>query len=201
MNAFSSEDRQRIGKSIERRYAAAAKNPEGLFRFPVGREGLRALGYTPAETDGLPAEALDGYCGVGRPFALVDIVPGERVLDLGCGAGVDTLIAGIKVGEHGTAVGVDFVEEMVRRAETNRKLSGAGNVRFFRASGEALPFGDDRFDVVISNGAVNLIPDKLKALREVVRVLKPGGKFVVADQVLAVEKNESASDRVTSWAR
>ena len=127
------------------------------------------------------------YCGVGNPFTLGPIHPGDTILDIGCGAGVDSIIAALMVGPSGSVTGVDLVPEMLERAKENARLVGAANVTFLEASAEELPFPDNSFDVVISNGVFNLVVDKAKALGEVYRVLKPGGRFMLADQVLAGE--------------
>ena len=184
-NGFTDEDRKKIGEGIRQRYAKAAQSPEGQFRFPTGKAGLEALGYDRNILGILPDEVLTSYCGVGQPFILDRIKAGESVLDIGCGAGVDTIVAAIMAGPQGEAVGIDFVPEMVQRAKQNLRITQLRNVSFELGSGEALPFAGESFDCVISNGAYNLIPDKAKALQEAFRVLKRGGKFIIADQVLS----------------
>jgi len=200
-NEFTDEDRKKIGEGIRQRYAKAAQSPEGHFRFPTGKAGLEALGYDRSILRILPDEVSASYCGVGQPFILDRIEPGESVLDIGCGAGADTIIAAIMVGPQGKAVGMDFVPEMVQRAKKNLQLTQLRNVSFELGSGENLPFADESFDCVISNGAYNLIPDKAKAVQEAFRVLKWGGKFIIADQVLSLGFPCSPRVMVETWAK
>jgi arsenite methyltransferase len=197
--SITSEEREHIARGLHEKYAVVAVNPVGQFNYPTGRKGLDALGYDRALTSKLPDEAAAFYCGVGNPFALGQIHPGERVLDVGCGAGVDTILAGIIAGPNGTAVGVDIVPEMIARAESNLKAAAVANVTFQTASGENLPFADNAFDVVISNGAINLIPDKEAALSEIARVLKPAGRLMLADQVAAAAIEKDFKARLANW--
>jgi arsenite methyltransferase len=126
---------------------------------------------------------------------------GETILDIGCGAGVDTILAAKLAWASGAVTGIDLVPEMLARARENARLAGLDNVTFQEASAEQLPFHDASFDVVISNGVFNLVVDKVKALEEVLRVLKPGGRFMIADQVLAGELPKETRARVENWAR
>ena len=200
-NGFTDEDRKKIGEGIRQRYAKAAQSPEGHFRFPTGKAGLEALGYDRNILGILPDEVLTSYCGVGQPFILDQIKAGESVLDIGCGAGVDTIIAAIMVGPQGKAVGIDLVPEMVQRAKQNLQITQLRNVNFELGSGENLSFGSESFDCVISNGAYNLIPDKAKALQEAVRVLRRGGKFIIADQILSRGAPFCPMAMVETWAK
>lgn len=200
-NAFTDEDRKKIGEGIRQRYAKAAQNPEGHFRFPTGKAGLEALGYDQSVLRILPDEVLASYCGVGQPFILDQIKRGESVLDIGCGAGADTIIAAVMVGPQGKTIGLDFVPEMVQRAKQNLQITKLQNVSFALGSGEELPFANESFDCVISNGAYNLIPDKAKALQEALRVLKRAGKLMIADQVLSGGFPSSPMEMVATWAK
>jgi SAM-dependent methyltransferase len=195
------QDQKRIEESIRGKYVKVAVSPEGLFRYPTGRAGLEALHYDPQIIPDLPEQVAAAYCGVGNPFSLGPIQPGETVLDIGCGAGVDSLIAARMVGPSGSVRGIDLVPEMLNRAKENARLVGAENVEFTEGSAQELPFPDASFDVVISNGVFNLVVDKVKALEEVMRVLKPGGRFMIADQVLAGELPKETRARVENWAR
>jgi SAM-dependent methyltransferase len=195
------QDQKRIEKSIRGKYVQVAVSPEGLFRYPTGRAGLEALHYDPQIIQDLPESVAAAYCGVGNPFTLGPIHPGEAILDIGCGAGVDSLIAARMVGPSGSVRGIDLVPEMLNRAKENARLVRAENVEFMEGSAEELPFPDASFEVVISNGVFNLVVDKVKALEEVMRVLKPGGRFMIADQVLAGELPKETRARVENWAR
>ncbi|SPJ15895.1 Methyltransferase type 11 [Syntrophobacter sp. SbD2] len=200
-NGFTDEDRKKIEDGIRQRYAKAAQSPKGHFRYPTGKAGLEALGYDRSILRILPDEVLASYCGVGQPFILDQINPGESVLDVGCGAGVDTIIAGIMVGPQGKTVGIDLVPEMVQRAKQNLQITQLHNVSFELGSGENLPFASEGFDCVISNGAYNLIPDKAKALQEAFRVLKHAGRFMIADQVLSGGLPSNPMEMVKTWAK
>lgn len=198
---ITSQEKQRIEEAIRGKYLKVAASPEGLFRYPTGRAGLGAMNYDPQIVQALPEPVVAAYCGVGNPFTLGTIYPGEAILDIGCGAGVDTVIAALMVGESGPVTGIDLVPEMLERAKENTRLVGALNVEFMEGSAEELPFPDNSFDVVISNGVFNLVVDKVKALGEVYRVLKPGGRFMLADQVLAGELPKETKARIENWAR
>lgn len=197
---FTAEDKKRIEEGIRGKYAKVAVSAEGLFQYPTGRAGLEALSYDSDILHALPQSALDLFCGVGNPFTLGEIHEGESVLDVGCGAGVDTMIAAIMVGPTGQVVGVDMSSEMLERARDNLSRADLCNVSFQKLSAEDLPFPDQSFDVVISSGVFNLIPDKLTALTEVFRVMKPGGRLMMADQVLIGHLSEDVKARVDNWA-
>jgi len=198
--AFSDEDRKKIEGGIRGKYAKVAFNPQGLFTYPTGRAGLETLKYHPDILQALPEYALESFCGVGNPFSLGEIEQGESVLDIGCGGGVDTMIAATMTGPTGRVVGIDMSSEMLERARENLSQTHLANVSFQESSAEDLPFPDKDFDVVISSGVVNLIPDKLKALREAFRVMKPGGRLMMADQVLTGHLSEDVKTRVDNWA-
>jgi len=180
---ITQDDLKKIEAGIRNKYIKVADNPEGLFEYPTGRSGLEAQKYDPELVNALPQAVISSYCGVGNPFSLGPINKGDAVLDIGCGAGVDTILAAMMVGPTGKAVGIDIVPEMLERAKSNQDMTDFKNVTFKRASGEDLPLTDAEFDVVISNGVINLIPDKDVFLKEVMRVLKPGGRLMLADQV------------------
>jgi SAM-dependent methyltransferase len=195
------KDKDRITRSILEKYAKASSTPEGAFKYPTGAAALRMLGYDEAVLGRLPASVQAAYCGVGNPFSLGGIAPGMAVIDIGCGAGIDTLVAAMMVGPAGKAVGVDITPEMVARAQANLGQLKLDNVSFRRASAEQLDVDSESFDAAISNGALNLVVDKEKALAEIFRVLKPGGRVMLADQVLAGDPPASRDDMVASWYR
>lgn len=197
---FSPEDRKKIEKGIREKYAKVAVSAEGLFSYPTGRAGLETLQYDRDILQSLPESALESFCGVGNPFSLGEIREGESVLDIGCGGGVDTMIAAIVVGPTGRVAGVDMSSEMLERARENLSQTNLKNVSFRESSAEDLLFPDQNFDVVISSGVFNLIPDKPKALKEVFRVMKPDGRLMMADQVLTGYLSEDAKARVDNWA-
>jgi arsenite methyltransferase len=198
---FNSEERKRIQQGIKEKYKVVAINPEGKFRYPTGRAGLEGQKYDPEILRALPEDVLASYCGVGNPFSLGSITKGEAVLDIGCGAGVDTFIAAIMVGPEGRVIGIDLISEMLNRARTNLEKTSFKNVIFQEGSAEELPFPDRTFDVVISNGVFNLITDKAKALKEVFRVMKSSGRFLLADQILTRDMPVDSKSMVENWAR
>jgi arsenite methyltransferase len=198
---FTPEHRKRIKEGITARYRKVAASPEGSFRYPTGRAGLEGQSYDPEVLKALPEDVLASYCGVGNPFSLGTINKGEAVLDVGCGAGVDTLVAAMMVGPEGKAVGIDLTPEMLDLARANLKKTHLRNASFHEGSAEELPFEDEKFDVVISNGVFNLVPDKPRALREIFRVLRSGGRLMMADQILTGEIPGSTESMVQSWPR
>ncbi len=197
---FNSDETRRIREGINEKYKRVAISPEGNFNYPTGRAGLEGQQYDSEVLRALPKDVLASYCGVGNPFSLGPINKDEAVLDIGCGTGVDTLVAGIMVGSEGRVTGIDLIPEMLKRARTNLEKTSLKNVTFQEGSAEQLPFPDGTFDVVISNGVFNLIPDKAKALREVFRVLKPSGRFLLADQILMGNMPADTESMVKNWA-
>ena len=196
---ITTEDLEKIEAGIREKYLKVAKNPEGQFKYPTGKKGLKALHYDKSLIAKLPDAVAATYCGVGNPFSLGKINTGEQVLDIGCGAGVDTILASMMTGPTGNVVGVDIVPEMLQQAEKNLMMTDLKNVSFKKASGEKLPYPVDTFDAVISNGVINLIPDKEAALTEIIRVLKPGGQLMMADQVDSGNVQKDIKDRLANW--
>jgi len=193
------DDLEKIEAGIREKYIKVSKSPEGQFKYPTGKKGLETLHYDKTLIDKLPDAVASSYCGVGNPFSLGEINAGEQVLDIGCGAGVETILASMMTGPNGNVVGVDIVPEMLERAETNLRMTDLKNVTFKKASGGNLSFLSDSFEVVISNGAINLIPVKESALTEIFRVLKPGGRLMVADQVASGSIQKDIKARLASW--
>jgi arsenite methyltransferase len=194
---LNNEELLKIQEGIRDKFSKVAISPEGLFKYPTGRKGLEKLEYEEAIIEQLPEEVISSYCGVGNPFSLVH--QDEMVLDVGCGAGVDTIIAGLMVGPYGSVEGVDIVPEIIARAEKNLKLTNLNNVKFHTITGEKLPFGDSTFDVIISNGVINLIPDKEASLKKILRVLKPAGRLMLADQIIIGNIKTDQKARLANW--
>lgn len=170
-----------IRQGISEKYRKVAVSPQGLFKYPTGQESARGLGYPPDLLDAIPLAVRERFVGVGNPFALGPIQPGEAVLDLGCGAGFDVFVAAQLVGPAGRVVGIDLSPEMLAMAEAGLKAADFSNLEFRVAQVEDLPFPGESFDVALSNGVLNLIPDKPAALREIFRVLRPGGRLQACD--------------------
>src|ERR671936_1902214 len=170
-----------LKSEIRRTYAEVSQEPEKDFIFPTGREWAEDLGYPAEMLARVPEPAAESFAGVANPFSLGELEPGERVLDLGCGAGTDSLVAAQMVGSEGRVTGIDMTVEMLAKAGRAAEEMGASNVEFLEAEAEHLPFPDETFDVVISNGVIDLIPDKDTVFSELRRVLKPGGRIQIAD--------------------
>src|SRR5919197_1002833 len=159
---------------IRNTYASVSREPEKEFIFPTGRAWAEDLDY-PEELSRVPETSVESFAGVANPFSLGRLEAGERVLDVGCGAGTDSLVAAQMVGESGHVTGIDMTPEMLTKARAAAAELGAGNVEFLDGEIEKLPFADERLDVVISNGVIDLVPDKDAVFAEIFRVLRPGG--------------------------
>jgi SAM-dependent methyltransferase len=181
-------------------YSRVAEEPGGDFHFNRGaRYAAETLGYDAEELALLPTGSTNSFAGVGNPFVGEPIEEGATVLDIGCGAGMDVLIAARRVGPRGKAIGVDFTESMRRRAMKSAAALGLKNVEIVSGDALSLPVEDETIDVVISNGVLNLTPNKLRAFREIVRVLKPGGRLQIADIVLAEDLSERTLSDIDLW--
>jgi SAM-dependent methyltransferase len=179
-----SETSEDLKAEIRERFARLAVAPEEQQPFLVGPESAKRLGYEASEINALPSCVTESFAGVGNPLSLGELRAGDVVLDLGCGAGLDSLLAARRVGPGGKVVGVDFGAEMLAKAKRNAEALGMANAHFRHGEADALPASDMSVDVVISNGVFNLCLDKLKVLAEVFRVLRPGGRFQMADMLL-----------------
>ena len=189
-----------IRTKIIARYSQVAISAEKKFKYPVGAESLRRLNYPSGIVDKLPAETKQSYCGVGNPFSVGALHSGDSVLDVGCGAGVDCLVAASLVGPSGSVVGIDITEPMFERARTSLSATPFSNVRFMLARGEEIPLPDSSANVVISNGAINLSPDKALVLAEIHRVLRPGGRLMMADMFLEEGVSQQTVATLDAWS-
>jgi SAM-dependent methyltransferase len=185
-------DVELLKSEIKKTYASLSAEPEKDFVFPTGRAWAEDLEY-PAELANVPERAAESFAGVANPFSLGRLSPGEHVLDLGCGAGTDSLVAAQMVGEQGRVTGIDMTLPMLAKARAAAAELRATNVEFVESEAEQLPFPDESFDVVISNGVIDLIPDKDAVFSEVSRVLKPGGRMQIAD--VTIQNPVSAEGR------
>jgi arsenite methyltransferase len=175
-----------IRNEVKSKYRKVASNPKEHFSYPVGKESALGLGYDPSWIKSVPAGVVNGFVGVGNPFCICKPESGDRVLDAGCGCGLDTYVAALLAGVHGRATGIDLTAEMLSIPKAAAQSFRQGNVEFREGPIERLPFDDGDFDLVISNGVLNLIPDKPAAFAEIARVLRPGGTLAAAD-VLVIE--------------
>lgn len=173
-----------IERAVKDRFAALARNPGEEKRFPVGPDSAKRLGYTADDIDALPRAATESFAGVGNPFSLGELRPGQMILDLGCGAGMDSLLAARQVRPDGRVIGVDMVEEMLAKAQRNAETLGLSNLTFRLGRADALPVSAESVDVMITNGVLNLCLDKPKVVAEMFRVLRPGGRLHMADILL-----------------
>lgn len=189
-----------LRQEVSHEYAQVAQSPELGFHFHTGRHLANLLEYGDELLEGLPEEAIESFAGTGNPFNLGELRPGSRVVDAGSGAGLDSLIAANLVGPEGEVIGVDMTSEMLEKANSNAKTVGAKNVSFKRGYIEDLPVEDEWADVVISNGAINLAPDKDGVFRELKRVLKPGGWLQIADILVEKAVPDSAKQNIDLWA-
>ncbi len=173
----------------------------GKFLYPTGREGAKALGYDAAVLERAPEGFFESFCGVGNPFTLGPIRSGDSVLDVGCGAGFDLFVASRLVGESGRVVGIDLTDEMAARAKENLASADAANVEIRVVDSEIIPSTDGSFDVVISNGVINLSPRKETTFGEIFRVLKSGGRLQFADVVVENDLPAHLAGSAEAWSQ
>lgn len=185
--------------AIRAEYAQVASDPGQGFHFHTGRRLARLLGYQEDWLEGVPEATIASFAGTGNPFSLGVLRAGEHVVDVGCGAGIDSLIAARMVGPSGAVVGVDMTQAMVDRAWASAAHGGFANARFHAGLAESLPVADGWADVVISNGVLNLFPDKFAGLQEMARVLKPGGRLQIGDILVQKSLGDKAKRDIDLW--
>ena len=196
----ASIDRERLREQVASKYTDVAREPDKGFHFHTGRPLAKMLGYADADLDWLPKSALESFAGTGNPLSMGRLNPGEVVVDLGCGAGVDALLAARQVGPPGRVIAVDMTEAMLAKTRIGALALGLGNVDTRFGYAEALPVESGSVDILISNGVINLCPDKVAVMQEVWRVLKPGGRIQVGDIVVHKEVPQDARDDIDLWS-
>ena len=196
----SEQEAGKIRMAVKEKYRAVSAGPRRLFPYQVGRESALGLGYEVGSIDSIPAEVVERFVGVGNPFSLERPLRGDRVLDAGCGCGFDSFVASALTGGRGSVVGVDLTPEMLEVARRGLASWPIHNMQFVEASVEDLQFEDGTFDVVISNGVLNLVPDKVAAFRQLSRVLRSGGRFVTADLLVDEAIPEHVLAEKDAWS-
>lgn len=192
-------DVQQLRQAIRDEYTTVATEPERGFHFHTGRRLAGILGYEDAWLRALPERTIASFAGTGNPFSVGPLVPGERVIDVGCGAGIDSLIAARMVAPGGRVIGVDMTPAMIERARAGAEEAGATNVEFHQGYAESLPAPDAWADVVISNGVLNLFPDKFSALQEMARVVRAGGRLQIADILVQKAVSDKGKRDIDLW--
>jgi ubiquinone/menaquinone biosynthesis C-methylase UbiE len=193
-------DRDKLEREVKSMYRDVAEFADGEFHFEMGRDLAERLGYDPDDLSYVPDPAIDSFAGVGYHFDLAAIQPGESVLDLGSGSGMDLFVAGMHVTETGTVTGVDMTDEQVRKSRRLADENGFHNVDVRHGHIEALPFDDESFDVVVSNGVINLSAEKGRVFEEAYRVLKPDGRLALSDIISESQMPESIKHNEDLWA-
>ncbi|MBI4543668.1 MAG: methyltransferase domain-containing protein [Gemmatimonadetes bacterium] len=192
-------DVQVLRLAIQEEYATVAEDPARGFHFHTGRPLARMLGYADGWLAGIPEGAIESFAGTGNPFSLGALRPGDQVVDVGSGAGIDSFVAARMVAPDGRVVGVDMTPAMLEKARRAAADAAIGSVEFREGYAEALPLPDGWANVVISNGVLNLMPDKAAALREMARVLEPGGRLQIGDILVEKPVSESAKRKIELW--
>ncbi|MFH5886046.1 methyltransferase domain-containing protein [Halalkalibaculum sp. DA3122] len=193
-------DKQEVENAVQEMYDEVAACPNKEFHFPTGRNSCLHLGYPEEELNAIPASAVEPFAGVGYPFLAEVIQPGDTVVDIGSGSGVDALISGIKTGPEGQVIGIDITPAMIRKARKNIEKAGVDHIRIIEGQAVDIPLDDASADVVTSNGVINLVPDKEKAFKEIHRILKPEGYLQIADIVLSKPVSAESKADPQLWA-
>ena len=192
-------DTATLRKAIQDEYREVAEHPDKGFHFHTGRRLTQIVGYKDEWFTGVSERAIESFAGTGNPFAMGELAAGEWVVDVGSGGGIDSLVAARMVGPSGKVVGIDMTPAMLEKARTAAVESGVGNVEFREAYMEELPVPDGWADVVISNGVLNLTPDKQKTLGEMFRVLRRGGRLQIADILVSRAVPDAAKRKIDLW--
>ena len=192
-------DTEHLQSSIREEYSIVAQEPDQGFHFHTGYTATDLMGYDDQWLESVPDSVVESFSGTGNPFRLGELSPGEQVVDIGCGAGIDSMIAAQMVGEEGQVIGIDMTDAMLEKARNGKQKTGWEQVGFRKGQAEDLPVEDNTADVVISNGAFNLMPDKRAVVKEMARVLKPGGRLQIADILVERPVSASAKADVDLW--
>lgn len=193
-------DTTRVLTAVQEMYEDVAAHPEKEFHFPTGRTSCLNLGYPEEELDKIPPSAIESFAGVGYPFLANVIKPGDTVVDIGSGSGVDVLIAKLKTGKEGMVYGIDMTPAMIEKARKNLEEANVNRVRIIEGRADDIPLADNKIDVVTSNGVINLVPDKKQAFDEMYRIVKHGGYIQISDIVLSKPVPEKSKTNAQLWA-
>jgi len=190
-----------IKQAVKEKYSEVASNPQAKFNFPMGRKFAESVGYSVELLDKLPASMWESFTGAGNPQPYIDIKSGEKILDLGCGSGLDLYLYAQATGPGGRVYGLDISEDMIAKTRRNMERLNMQNVEFLCAAADSIPVPDRSVDLVTANGIYNLSPDKNAIMREVIRVLRPGGRTIFAEIVLKSPLPEEIRKNINDWFR